>query len=251
MAWSLAERAEFAARKRHEFCRLLGGGCAVKGLHRLTLTERRAERLLDIEQQRPAAAAAAAAAAVPTPVPAAAAAAEPAAKRRRKKRTGKQKELSLARLQDFQEKKRQKLYAACHLRIYLQRELRRIRWERMQAVWTEHMREKLAQRQLSANDSQPAAKRSRSPTGEEQVVTARTPIAIRQPTGGEQEVSAPVAQITFKETVARHGRGELISDAEKKAAITNFWLENPAIVTCTSPWGGAVSRRLTRPRPAA
>lgn len=30
--------------------------------------------------------------------------------------------------------------AACHLRIYLQRELRRIRWERMQAVWTEHMR---------------------------------------------------------------------------------------------------------------
>ena len=117
MAGSLAERAEFAARKRHEFCRLLGGGCAVKGLHRLTLTERRAERLLDIEQQRPAAAAAAAAAAVPTPVPAAAAAAEPAAKRRRKKRTGKQKELSLARLQDFQEKKRQKLYAACHLRI--------------------------------------------------------------------------------------------------------------------------------------
>ena len=81
--------------------------------------------------------------------------------------------------------------------------------------------------------SEPAAKRS------------------RQPTGGEQEVLLPVVQITFKEAVARHGRGEPVSDAEKKAAIKSFWLDNPATVTCIPPWGGAVSRRLPRPGPAA
>ena len=75
----------------------------------------------------------------------------------------------------------------------------------------------------------------------------------RQPTGGEQEVLLPVAQITFKEAVARHGRGDPVSDAEKKAAIKSFWLDNPATMTCIPPWSGAVpvSRRLPRPGPAA
>ena len=59
-----------------------------------------------------------------------------------------------------------------------------------------------------------------------------------------QRQEHPGRRITFKETVARHGRGELISDSDKKAAIVNFWLQNPAIQICTPPWGGGVSRRL-------
>ena len=169
MAFSLEERAEFAARKRYELCKLLGGGSAQKGLHRLTLAERRAELLLDTERRRPAPAAAsprAPPAAAPTPAPAVVA--ESAATRRRKKRTGVQKERSLARLQEFQEKKRGQLYAACRLRGFLRRELRRLRWQRMQDVWTAYMRENTAQMQLVSEGSEPAAKRGREPPGDEQ-----------------------------------------------------------------------------------
>jgi hypothetical protein len=49
MAWSWEEKAEFKARERFEFCRLLGSGDVVKGLHRLTLAERRAARLLEMQ----------------------------------------------------------------------------------------------------------------------------------------------------------------------------------------------------------
>ena len=51
MAWSPDEAAVFAARKRHELCRLLGGGDVSKGLHRLLLAERRVERRLDSEHR--------------------------------------------------------------------------------------------------------------------------------------------------------------------------------------------------------
>jgi len=52
MAWSTPEDAAvFAARKRHELCRLLGGGDVTKGLHRLLLAERRVERRLDSEHR--------------------------------------------------------------------------------------------------------------------------------------------------------------------------------------------------------
>ena len=252
--WSLIERAEFAAHKRHEFCRLLGGGCVLKGLHRLTLTERRAERLLDAEQpQQPTAANRRQPQPQPTaaPTPAPAAAVASASKRRRKRRTG---ALGRKRLQDFQQRKRAPLYAKCSLRPVLWRAIRSMRHSRL---WKVHSEWKAAQpAALEANRDSAMIIEAAQPASSvlprlQGLLSEPAAKRSRQPTGGEQEVLLPVAQITFKEAVARHGRGEPVSDAEKKAAIKSFWLDNPATVTCIPPWGGAVSRRLPRPGPAA
>ena len=114
MAWSPDEAAVFAARKRHELCRLLGGGDVTKGLHRLLLAERRVERRLDSEHRndpsapRPVRGHAAAA---PTRAPAATGAGmtKETAQRRRNTAAEKRKARSAARLQDFQAVKRQQL----------------------------------------------------------------------------------------------------------------------------------------------
>ena len=49
--WSLAEAAEFAALKRFEFCRLLGGGNVTRGLGRLLAAEKKAETHRPAEKQ--------------------------------------------------------------------------------------------------------------------------------------------------------------------------------------------------------
>ena len=49
--WSLAEAAEFAALKRFEFCRLLGGGNVTRGLGRLLAAEKKAEAHRPAEKQ--------------------------------------------------------------------------------------------------------------------------------------------------------------------------------------------------------
>ena len=115
MAWSNPEDAAvFAARKRHELCRLLGGGDVTKGLHRLLLAERRVERRLDSEHRndspapRPVPGHGAAA---PTRAPAATGAGmtKDAAPPRRNTAAEKRKLRSAARLQEFQAVKRQQL----------------------------------------------------------------------------------------------------------------------------------------------
>ena len=53
---------------------------------------------------------------------------------------------SLQRLAEFRKRKQNELYAKCRLRSVLQRVLKRIRWNRMQDVWTAWQREILATR---------------------------------------------------------------------------------------------------------
>ncbi len=109
-----------AALKRHEFCRRLGGGNVMKGLHRLLLAERRAERLLDREGPPPRPARGRHAAAAPTRAPAAAGAGltKEAAPRRRKPASDVRKARSAARLQEFLAAKQG---ARHHLHTVLQR----------------------------------------------------------------------------------------------------------------------------------
>ena len=115
MAWSTPEDAAvFAARKRHELCRLLGGGDVTKGLHRLLLAERRVERRLDSEHRNDSPAPRLVpghAAAAPTRAPAATGAGmtKDAAPPRRNTAAEKRKLRSAARLQEFQAVKRQQL----------------------------------------------------------------------------------------------------------------------------------------------
>ena len=114
MAWTVPERAEFAALKRHALCRALGGGDVTKGLHRLLLAERRVEQYLDREHRnepsapRPVRGNAAAA---PTRSAAATGAGmtKDAAPPRRNTAAEKRKLRSAARLQEFQAVKRQQL----------------------------------------------------------------------------------------------------------------------------------------------
>ena len=113
----------FAARKRHELCRLLGGGDVSKGLHRLLLAERRVERRLDSEHRndpsapRPVRGHAAAA---PTRAPAATGAGmtKETAQRRRRPASAARKARSSARLQEFLAAKEGERH---HLRSVLQR----------------------------------------------------------------------------------------------------------------------------------
>ena len=123
MAWTVPERAEFAALKRHALCRALGRGNVTKGLHRLLLAERRVEQYLDHENRdetsapRPARGNAAAA---PTRSAAATGAGmtKENAQRRRKPASAARKARSSARLQEFLAAKEGERH---HLRSVLQR----------------------------------------------------------------------------------------------------------------------------------
>ena len=125
MAWTVPERAEFAALKRHALCRALGRGDVTKGLHRLLLAERRVEQYLDREHRnepsaprpRPARGNAAAA---PTRSAAATGAGmtKENAQRRRRPASAARKARSSARLQEFLAAKEGERH---HLRSVLQR----------------------------------------------------------------------------------------------------------------------------------
>ena len=106
MAWTVPERAEFAALKRHALCRALGGGDVTKGLHRLLLAERRVEQYLDREHRNEQSAprpVCGNAAASPTWSAAATGAGmtKETAQRRRRPASAARKARSSARLQEF------------------------------------------------------------------------------------------------------------------------------------------------------
>jgi hypothetical protein len=123
MAWTVPERAEFAALKRHALCRALGGGDVTKGLHRLLLAERRVEQYLDREHRNEPSAPRPVhgnAAASPTRSAAATGAGmtKETAQRRRRPASAARKARSSARLQEFLAAKEGERH---HLRSVLQR----------------------------------------------------------------------------------------------------------------------------------